>query len=86
MDPTADSRNEVAQAVDIARGLVDAHSGHSARWPDEITEAVDAITSALVQAGVGQRHAEWATTRWVITRRDIWACVAEVDEGGPVCS
>lgn len=79
----AEARNAVARAVDIAAGLVDAHDTTSPHWPEHLTAAVDDITAALVAAGVDQAQAAWATTKWLITRQDVWRCVAETDEKGP---
>jgi hypothetical protein len=58
----AEDRNHVAHAVDYPASLLDAHDNTSARWPEDVTSAVDAVTAALVNAGIEERRAGRATT------------------------
>lgn len=40
-------------------------------------EAISALTEAIVAEGVPRKGAEYAVTRWILTKEPIELCVAE---------
>lgn len=73
-----DAPNDWSTLAVRARELIDAHTGAvSDPFSPAAREALTVLTEAIVAEGVPRKTAEFAVTRWIITKDPIAQCVAE---------